>query len=134
NTTCAENRRAAEVKKDICHLRRGIYRSTLQRICHCIRHRNHENEIGQRKSCCSRPIAPEKQENSRSKTAKERDGQKKEGGIVCGCPSSEGQPVSEQENAETAGQCQDAEGKISDASFRQLITPKAKEVPKHKGN
>src|SRR5206468_12076180 len=125
---CSEKRRAAQVEKNICHLRGSIFRSGLQRICHSIRNRNHKNEIGQRKSRCSHPGAPEKEKTSRNKTAKERRGQKHEVVIVWGHSSSKGQPVSEQENAETAGQQHNPEWKISDAFFRQLIPAKVKEV------
>src|SRR5437667_10079605 len=74
NETRAEKRRTAEVEKEIGYFRRGIFRSRFQRICHRIRHRHHENEVGQRKSGCSHPVTPEKEKSSRRKTAKEGEG------------------------------------------------------------
>src|SRR5258707_15841927 len=78
NSARSEKRCAAEVEKKIGYLRRGRFGSRLERISHRIRHRHHENEVGQWKSGRPHRSTSEKEKTSRPKPAKERQGQKHE--------------------------------------------------------
>ncbi len=70
-----KKRHTAEMEKDICDLSRGIFRGRLQRVRHCVRHRNHENKIGERKRCYPHPLAPQKEKATGRETTKKRERQ-----------------------------------------------------------
>src|SRR5262249_29394616 len=104
----------------------------LKRICHCVWHRNQKNEIGQRKSCCSHPVAPEKEKTARGKTAKKRERQQRELVIIRRHLSYEVGPASEPEKPQTAGQQREPDPKIGGVCFWQLIAPEVKHISGNK--
>ena len=95
------------------------FRSHLERICHRVWHRHHENEVGERKSGCFHPISSEKEKTSCRKAAKERQGQQARcDHYSSGLPANVVQRVCKCQEAQTAGQRYDHERKIGTVILR----------------
>src|SRR5207247_11273353 len=126
-----KEREAARMERtrDYCGGRR--FRSRLKGIDHRVRHRHHENEVGDGKRGCSHPATSEKEKTSRRKTTKERQGQQREVVIIGQRSSREIQPVGAHQNAETASQGPDRKREIANVIFRQLIMPEVKQVSRN---